>query len=48
MTLEEELKVFDFVLWLDFYYFVVLDGSPLFLHFLASLIKCALWNSRKA
>ena len=28
-----ELKVFDFVLWLHSYYFVLLDCFPLFLYF---------------
>ena len=48
IALEEELKVLDFVLWLNYYYFVLLDCFPLFLHFLTSLIKFALWNSGKA
>ena len=33
IVLEEELKVPDFVLWLNYYYFVLLDCFPLFLHF---------------
>ena len=45
-ALEEELKVLNFVLWLNYYYFILLV-FPLFLHFLTSLIKFALWNSRK-
>ena len=48
MALEKELKVLDFVLWLNYYYFVLLDCFPLFLHFLTSLIKFALCNSWKA
>ena len=39
VALEEEPKVLDFVLWLNCYYFVLLDCFPLFLHFLTSLIK---------
>ena len=42
-SLEEALKVLDFVLWLNSYYFVLLDSFPLFLHFLTFLIKFALW-----
>ena len=38
-ALEEELKVLDFVPWLKYYYFVLLDYFPFFLRFLASLIK---------
>ena len=38
IALEEELKVLGFVLWLNYYYFVLLDCFPLFLHFLTSLI----------
>ena len=48
VALEEELKVLDFVLWLNYYYFVLLDSSPLLLHFLISLIKFTLQNSEKA
>ena len=48
IVLEEELKVLDFVLWLKYYYFVLLDCFPLFLHFLVSLIKFSPWNSEKA
>ena len=48
IALEEELKGLDFVLWLNYYYFVLLDFFPLFLHFLTSLIKFILWNSGKA
>ena len=48
---EKQLKgipeVPDFVLWLNSYYFVLFDCFPWFLHFLTSLIKCALWNSGK-
>ena len=40
----EELKVTDFVLWLNCYYFVLLDTFPLFLLFLTSLIKFVLWK----
>ena len=47
-ALEEELKVSDFVLWLNYYYFVLLDCFPLFLHFLNFLIKFVLWNSGTA
>ena len=43
-SLEEALKVLDFVLWLNSYYFVLLDSFPLFLHFLTFLIKFALWT----
>ena len=42
VALEEEIKVLDFVLWLNYYYFVLLDCFLLFLHFLTSLIKFAL------
>ena len=38
-ALEEELKACDFVSWLNYYYFVLLDCFPLFQHFLTSLIK---------
>ena len=48
MALEEERKVLNFVLWLNYYYFVLLGCFPLFLHFLTFLIKFALWNSEKA
>ena len=48
MALEEELKVLDFVLWLNCYDFALLDCFPLFLKFITSLIKFALWNSGKA
>ena len=48
IDLKEELKVLDFVLQLNNYYFVLLDCIPLFLYFLTSLIKFALWNSGKA
>ena len=44
---EEELRVLDFVLWLNSH-FVLLVSFPLFLHFLPSLVKFALWNSVKA
>lgn len=48
---EKQLKgipeVPDFVLWLNSYYFVLFDCFPWFLHFLTSLIKCALWNSMR-
>ena len=36
------------VLWLNCYYFVLLDCFPLFQHFLTPLIKSALWNLGKA
>ena len=42
---EEEQKILDFVLWLN-YYFVLLDCFPLLLHFLTSQIKFVIWNSR--
>ena len=45
---EKELKVSDFVLWLNYYYFVLLGCFPLFLHFLTPLIKFAHWNLGKA
>ena len=45
IALEEQLKILDFVLWLNF---VLLDFFPFFPHFLTSLIKFALWNSWKA
>ena len=48
MGLEEELNVLDFVLWLNHFNFVLLDYFPLFLHFLTSLIKFALWNLGEA
>ena len=34
IALEEELKVLDFVLWLNYYYFVLLDCFSLILHVL--------------
>lgn len=46
-ALEEELNVLDLVLWLNSYHCILLYCYPLFLHFL-TLIKFALWNSRKA
>ena len=48
IALEEELEVLDFVLWLNYCYFVLLDCFPLFLYFLTSLITLALWNLGKA
>ena len=36
IALEEEIKVLDFVYCLNYYYFVLLDCFPLFLHFLTS------------
>ena len=48
IALEEEVKVFDFIEWLNYYYFILLDYIPLFLHFLTSLVKFILWNSGKA
>ena len=39
IALEGELNVLDFVQWLNYYYFVLLDCFPLFLHFLTSLIE---------
>ena len=47
MSLEEELKVLDFILWLNYYYLVLLDYFPLFLHFLTFLIKFVPWNLGK-
>ena len=47
IALEEELSVLDFVLWLNYYYFVLFDCFPFFLHFLTSLVKFAIWNSGK-
>ena len=47
-ALEEELKVLDFVLWLNYYCFVLLDCFLLILHFLTSLVKFAFWNLGKA
>ena len=44
----KSLKLVDFVKWLNYYYFVLLDCFPLFLHFLTSLDKFALWSSGKA
>ena len=38
----EELKVLDFVLWFNYYYFVLLECFTLFLHCLTSPIKFAL------
>ena len=38
---------FDFVSWLNNYYFVLLDHFPLFLRFFTSLIKFILWNAGK-
>ena len=48
IALEEELKVLDFVKWLNYYYFVLLDCFSFFLHFLISLIRFTLWNSGRA
>ena len=39
IVLEEELKVLDFVEWLNYYYLVLLDCFPFSLDFLTSLIK---------
>ena len=39
MALEEELKVLDIVLWLNYVYFVFFDSFPFFLHVVTSLIK---------
>ena len=47
MALEEELKVLDIVLWLNYVYFVFFDSFPFFLHVLTSLVKCTLWISDK-
>ena len=43
-----KLSVFNFVKWLKYYCFVLLDCFPLLLHFLISLIEFFLWNSGKA
>ena len=48
IAFEAELKGPRLVLWLTDYYFVFLDCFLLFLYFLTSLIKFALWNSGKA
>ena len=37
----------DFVEWLNYYYFVLLDAFPLCLHFLTSLIKFARWDCKR-
>ena len=47
IALEEEVKVFDFIEWLNYYYFILLDYIPLFLHFLTSLLKATIWKSGK-
>ena len=47
IALEEEVKVFDFIEWLNYYYFILLDYIPLFLHFLISLLKATIWKSGK-
>ena len=47
-VLEEEMKALEFVLWLNYYYFVLLDCFYLFMHFLISLIRYVLWNLGKA
>ena len=39
VALEEELKVIDFVLWLNYYYFILFACFPLFLHFITYLIN---------
>lgn len=46
--LDKELKVLDFVLWLNYHDFILLDCLPLFLCFLISSIKFALWNLGEA
>lgn len=46
-ALEEGLKIFDFVDWLNYYCFVLFDCFPFILHVLASLIKGTVWNSGK-
>ena len=33
INLEEELNIFDFVLWLKYYYFALLDYFHFFLHY---------------
>ena len=43
IVLEGELMVLNFVEWLNYYYFVLLDCFPFFLHFLSSLIKFILF-----
>ena len=47
IALEEEVKVFDFIEWLNYYYFILLDYIPLFLRFLTSLLKATIWKSGK-
>ena len=43
IALEEEVKVYDFTEWLNYYYyFILLDYIPLFLHFLTSLLKATI------
>lgn len=46
--LDKELKVLDFVLWLNYHDFVLLGCLPLFLCSLISSIKFALWNLGEA
>lgn len=41
-SIQEKLKVPEFIEWLKYYYFVLLDYFPFFLHFLPSLIKFTL------
>ena len=48
ISLEEQVKVLDFVLWKNYYYIVLLDCFSPCLHFLTSLIKRTLWISAKA
>ena len=43
IVLEGELMVLNFVEWLNYYYFVLLDCIPFFLRFLSSLIKFILF-----
>lgn len=38
VALEEELRAPDFISLLNYYYFLLLDCFPLFLHFVTSLI----------
>lgn len=46
--LDKELKVLDFVLWLNYHDIVLLGCLPLFLCSLISSIKFALWNLGEA
>ena len=48
MALEEELKILNFVLWLNCHNFVLFDFAWFISDFVTFLIKFALWNSGKA